>query len=58
MRLRIEVLSSGVVPCVDIEDKDEASSSPPTPSKVEVELLFFRGNGARTLPGNSVRRRL
>ena len=63
MRLRIELLSadpSGVVVfCVETEDTEEASSSPPTLRKVEwVELLFFRGKGGIILPGNSVLSRL
>src|SRR5271156_1622802 len=47
-----------VVSCVEMEETEDASSSPPlgTESKdVIVDDLFFRGNGGKTLPGISVR---
>jgi len=49
--------------CVETEDTDDASESPPPvmlPSKLAaVELdLFFLGKAGRILPGNSVRRSL
>lgn len=63
MRFRREALSpelSGVVVfCVETEETEEASSSPPTPRNMEwVELLFFRGRGASIFPGSSVLNRL
>lgn len=57
----IELVTCGIVPMVETEDMDEASSSSPLPvsppSRFEaVELcLFFFGIGGRTFPGNSVR---
>ena len=47
-----------VVSCVETEETEDASSSPPlgTESKDDIVVdLFFRGNGGKTLPGISVR---
>lgn len=49
------------VSCVETDDREEASSSPPPKllrKVVDVELLFFWGRGASTLPASSVRSRL
>jgi hypothetical protein len=54
-RVREEGNSSGMLlPCVERDEIEEASSSSFEPNQLEVEVLFLRGRGGRCLPGISV----
>lgn len=46
--------SVALASCVEIDERDEASSSAAEPHQLEVEDLFLRGRGGRCLPGISV----